>query len=313
MDYSEFRAMNSAIVMAAEGEANTLAHGFAQARSFIEAGETRFTRFSETSELAKLNRSSGTWFQASPEMFDVVTQARDFAEETEGLFDPMILDVLESAGYDKSMDEIRAHGVSTSTRSAIPARSDFREIQLDLAARSIRLPIGSRIDLGGIAKGWIAEQAALRLSEYAEACVVNAGGDLFAIGSPSDQPSWPIGLEDPRAEAQTLAVLGVQSGAVATSSIMKRRWQQGDRIQHHLIDPRVGQPANTDWLSVTVAAPHAVLAEVFAKVLLIVGSSDAVRLSERRPEIGFIAIDAAGQLWGSVQSREMLNVHSEYA
>lgn len=313
MDYHEFRAMNTNIVLAAEGPAAEVARGFDQARAFIAAGETRFTRFSEASELSQLNRSAGTWFQASAELFDVVQQACTYAEQTDGLFDPTILDALELAGYDKSMDDIRSQGATLHTRSTPRTRSDFRAIQFDDAAHAIRLPSGTRIDLGGIAKGWIAEQAAWILAEYANACAVNAGGDLFAVGLPADEAAWTIGLEDPRDSDHDLATLKVGPGAVATSSITRRRWQQGDRLQHHLIDPRQGTPAETDWLSVTAIAPHAATAEVYAKVLLIAGSREAVRIGTQRSDITYMAVDQAGQLWGSAKSREYLNVSFESA
>ncbi len=303
--------MNSDIVLAAEGSMDSLTLGFKLTRDFIAASEARFTRFTDTSELSRLNRVAGAWFLASTELFDVVRQACEMAEETAGLFDPTMLAALEAAGYDKSMDDIRAHGASAQPRAADHTRSAFRAIQLDEPTQAIRLPTNARIDLGGIAKGWIAEQAALVLSEYAEACAVSAGGDLFAIGLPADEANWSIGLEDPRAPDRDLTVLHVAPGAVATSSIAKRRWRQGRRQQHHIIDPRTGMPADTDWLSVSVIAPHAVLAEVYAKALLIGGSREAEHIAARRPEITYIAVDHDGQLCGSARMHEVLNVYVE--
>jgi thiamine biosynthesis lipoprotein len=93
-----------------------------------------------------LNRSAGAWFQASPELFDVVQQACTLAEETDGLFDPTLLAALEAAGYDKSMDDIRAHGVSAQPRSVSNARSAFRAIQLDEINQALHRPLGTRID-----------------------------------------------------------------------------------------------------------------------------------------------------------------------
>ena len=313
MEYYRFRAMNCEIVLAARGAQDVIARGFEQTRAFIQASEARFTRFAETSELSQLNRSGGRWFRASTELFEIVSQACLYAEQTNGLFDPTILGALESAGYDKSMDEIRAHGVTAQARSTASLHPDFHAIRLDNFIRAIRLPAGLRIDLGGIAKGWIAEQAALRLAEFSDACGVNAGGDMFAVGLPDDGAAWTVGLEDPRDPSQTLTVLNLGPGALATSSIAKRRWQQGKHVRHHLIDPRSGLPARTDWLSVTVIAPHATLAEVYAKALLIAGSREALRLAGQRPEIAFIAVDSAGRLWGSARSKEVLNVQYEYA
>jgi len=109
-----------------------LQEGLAQARRVLQAGETRFTRFSETSELAQLNRSAGKWFIASPELYELLLEARGYVEQTGGLFDPSILEALERAGYDKSMDEIRTSGVSAppATRQA-PARPQFLDIEFD--------------------------------------------------------------------------------------------------------------------------------------------------------------------------------------
>jgi thiamine biosynthesis lipoprotein len=314
MDYQQFRAMNSDIILAAEGSQDALTLGFKLARDFINASETRFTRFTETSELSCLNRMAGAWFQASPEMFEVVQLACELAAETEGLFDPTLLDALEAAGYDKSMDEIKAYGVSSSARSIPSTRSAFRAIQLDEPMQAIHLPLNARLDLGGIAKGWIAERAALILAEYAAACAVSAGGDIFLVGLPSGETSWPIGLEDPRDPSRDLTTLFVGPGAVATSSIAKRRWQQGRHTRHHIIDPRTGQPSDTDWLSVSVSAPHAALAEGYAKALLIGGSREAERIMARRPDITYVAVDHDGSCWGSANAGEVINVIGvEYA
>lgn len=84
--------------------------------------------------------------------------------------------------------------------------------------------------------------------------------------------------------------------------------RQGDRPQHHLIDPRRGEPAQTDWLSVTVVTPHAAAAEVFAKALLIAGSREADPVAARNQEIAWIAVDENGRLWGSRNSIELFDV-----
>ncbi len=331
MEYHEFRAMNTDILLAAEGERSRVMRGFQAASGWMRAMEKRLTRFSEESELAQLNRSGGTWFDASRELFEVVQRARGYYEETEHLFDPAVLDVLEEIGYDTSFERIGSsapaltlsasrlvpQGRSETPSLALPrqrrregvgvsAHHTFSDVLFDEAEQAILLPPGLRLDLGGIAKGWIAERAAEQLAEYAEACAVNAGGDMFMIGRPTEEGAWRIALEDPRAPEQTLGVLRVNPGAVATSSVMRRRWEQGGAVRHHLIDPRRGAPAETDWLSTTVAAPNADTAEVYAKVLLIAGSRGAPALAGRRSDIAFIAVDQEGRLWGSDAAKELL-------
>ncbi len=309
MEVETFRAMNSDIVLVAESEPSQAEAGFAAARNFIEASERRFTRFSEQSELSSLNRSAGHWFQASPDFFDVIKEALFYFHKTNGLFDPSILPSLRQAGYVQSMDEIRRIGAAPQPASPLPASSSaFEAIELNEADASIRLPADMQIDLGGIAKGWIAERAARLLSRYASACAVSAGGDMFLIGYPDGQDFWEVGLEDPRDPQVDIAVLDLQEGAIATSSVVKRAWKQGGLSRHHLIDPRTGEPANTSWLSVTVLAPHAAAAETFAKAFLIADEAETKWLGEQNPDLTVLAVDKDGNLVSLVQPREGLHV-----
>jgi len=310
MNQYEFRAMNTDIQLFAEGSSEAVETGFSQTEAYIAACEKRFTRFSEQSELSQLNRLAGTWFEASPELFDVISQAVRLHELTQGLFDPSILDALVQAGYDRTFDEIRANGgAATAVAPVKQSLHRFSDVRLDSVRRRIWLPPDLRVDLGGIAKGWIAEHAAQVLAKWTDACtVVNAGGDAFIIGLPAGEPYWRMTLEDPLDFENGIAVLKLGPGAVVTSTITRRRWQQNGQTRHHLIDPRTQQPAKTDWLSVTVIAPHAAEAEVFAKSLLIAGSRQATQVASRAKNIEFIAIDQQKKLWGSLHSREILDV-----
>ncbi|MGE5224638.1 MAG: FAD:protein FMN transferase, partial [Omnitrophica WOR_2 bacterium] len=232
--------------------------------------------------------------------------ARRYVDRSGGLFNPAVLTALKAAGYDKSMDEIRLNGASARIMPAEVQVGDFRELKIDPSRRGIWLPPGMEIDLGGIAKGWIAEKAAGILSEYTTACGVNAGGDLFLIGYLEGETRWTVGIENPFNPSHDLAILKVNPGAVATSSVIKRRWQQEGQARHHLIDPRNGRPAETDWASVTVTAPEGAAAEVFAKVLLMAGSKGADRIAAEAPEMAFVAVDMESKLWGNQKSKELL-------
>jgi thiamine biosynthesis lipoprotein len=309
MEYYEFRAMNSDILLAAEGDPKQIAHGFKAAHKLIEGYEQRFTRFSMDSELGQLNRSTGQWFIASPDLLELIRLSLVYFQQTGGLFDPSILPDLKRAGYDRSMDDIRLNGPGQEISTNKGKKIGYEAVRLDEAAGEIYLPPGMEIDLGGIAKGWIAEQAARVLGKYAPACAVNAGGDLYLVGTPEGQAGWEVAMEDPRQPELTLAVLNLGPGAVATSAITKRSWQQGDKLQHHLIDPRRGEPAVTDWLSVTTIAQHAASAEVFAKALLIAGSAHAMDTLAVNNEIAFIAVDRQGKLWGTPDIMEMMDAN----
>jgi thiamine biosynthesis lipoprotein len=279
MEFDEFKAMNTAIQVAAEGNRSDLWEGFKQVRRFITECEARFSRFIPSSELCQLNRSAGTWFQASTNMFELLTEALQLYKMTNGLFDPSILEALRKAGYDRSMDEVR---------------------------EAIFLPAGMQIDLGGIAKGWIAEKAACLLAEYSAACAVSIGGDMAFQGIPAGENAWQVSLEDPLDEKRVLAVLEVKSGALVTSTVTRRQWMRGNQVMHHIIDPRTGTSAQVEWLGVTVAAPEATTAEAFAKAILIGGREFGLQLAEEIPGLWFIAINPDGSLTGTKNCKEIV-------
>jgi len=187
-------------------------------------------------------------------------------------------------------------------------KHDFRTITLDPITSSILMPPGMQIDLGGIAKGWIAEQAAQMLAQNSEACAVNAGGDMVLVNLPNGEPDWEIGLENPLEPEKDLAVLHVKPGAVATSSTAKRQWQHNGKPQHHLIDPRTGVPAQTEWLSTTVWAKTAAEAEVYAKVLLIAGPQNAEAIFRNHTNKAYLAVDKTGWVHGSKNYHEVFHV-----
>ncbi len=136
---------------------------------------------------------------------------------------------------------------------------------------------------------------------------------MFMVGLPDGEPAWKIGLENPLAPEEDLAVICTGPGAMATSSITKRKWIQNGQIQHHLIDPRTLQPVETDWLSVTVLAPHAAECEVFAKALLIAGSKGAHKVALDKKTMAYIAVDKNGKLWGLNNLLEVKHVELEHA
>jgi thiamine biosynthesis lipoprotein len=303
MQTLSFRAMNTSILLAAEGQGWAKA-GLQAARLFIHASERRFSRFLPNSELSHLNRSAGEWVTVSADMLELLQLSIAFHEQTGGLFDPSILPDLKRIGYDRSLDEVHAR-----RGDSIPASRVFRpalvELNFDLPRRRVRLPRGMEIDLGGLAKGWIAGKAAGLLGNFTEAGAVNAGGDMLFFGQCPDAKDWAVSLENPRDPSRTLSVLNVSSGAVATSSVAKRAWTQNGQARHHLIDPRTGESAQTDWLSVTVTAPSLLVAEVYAKVLLIAGSSRTEELLAHRPDVEYLVVDEHENFYGSpsLQSR----------
>jgi thiamine biosynthesis lipoprotein len=164
-----------------------------------------------------------------------------------------------AAGYDRSFEEVAPEG---------PA-PDWEDVRcggsVRVQGRTIELSGGTRLDLGGIAKGYAVDRAA-ELLAVAGPCLVNAGGDLAVRGG-----SWPVGVLPG-------VTLELTRGAIATTGRDRRRWLRGGEEMHHVIDPDTGRPAATDLLQVTVVALTAAEAEILAKAAFLGADIDAPRV-----------------------------------
>jgi FAD:protein FMN transferase len=301
---THFRAMGCQMLAMVDADNKPAQDALAQVPAWFEQWEDSLSRFRPESELNRLNRGAGQWFSLSETLWQVLRRAQLAERYTRGLVTPVVLDALEAIGYDRSFELIAGHGAgpanegSTQPHTALSQHRtlDTGAIFYDPKRRRVRMPAGMRLDFGGIAKGWAADMAARRLSKFGPA-LVDAGGDVATSQSRSDGNGWPIALEnplEPDPEKQTLIVLG--GGAVATSGRDYRRWLQDGRMQHHIIDPRTGRPAETDVLCASVVGPSAAEAEVAAKVALILGSSAGLAWLDAQQEFAGQLVLENGQL-----------------
>lgn len=228
----------------------------------LEAFEASLSRFRPDSELSRLNAHSGQWVAVSPTLLRAALVSKQAARLTEGLCNPMILSALLAVGYTRSFEQLDGEIITHPT----PSVPDWRTLDIDVERQRIRLPEGAGLDLGGVAKGWAAEQIANSLKSYG-ACLVNLGGDIVTRGH-----EQVIDIGEPGEAVANVLSVRLQDAAIATSGIDHRRWQTDSGIKHHLIDPRTGVPAETDVLTATVIHPKAHIAEAYAKAVLLMGS-----------------------------------------
>jgi len=216
----------------------------AEGERWVRRIAARITRFDESSELSRLN-TAAAWVDISPELEQLLGASLRAFEMSGGLVNVAVLPSMLAIGYTRTLAEGPTPARLDQAHSA-PLLPDV----LKIARGKARLAPNVRIDLGGIAKGWMADRLCERLGDHV---LVNLGGDLYARGE------WPVEIAG---KTYLLRNLGA-----ATSSTRKRRW--GDL--HHLIDPRTGLPAVSRLEEVSVVAETALDAEVLAKTVLISG------------------------------------------
>jgi FAD:protein FMN transferase len=212
---------------------------------------TRITRFSDRSELAALNHAEGGWVDVSAELEQLLREALRAYELSAGLVNVAVLPSMLAIGYTRPL----AEGTTAATlENAIPA-PPVPDV-LTVRSRRARLERGCGVDLGGIAKGWMADRLAAQLGPNA---LANIGGDLSAIGPGPRGDGWPVGMGG--------ATVMLQDQGAATSSARRRKWGE----LHHLIDPRTGLPSMSGLQEVSVVAATGCEAEIVAKTALLLG------------------------------------------
>ena len=244
------------------------------------------SRFRFDSELTAVNVRAGRPVPVSPLLQDAVEVAIRAAELTGGRVDPCLGEPLERAGYDRDW-ELMSEDVAS---SAVPApqirarrRAAWRELAVDRAAGTLRIPAGTKIDLGATAKALAADRAcAAAHAAVGQGVLVALGGDIATRGS-APAGGWLVHVTDDHRDApgpggQTITLEG---GGLATSSTAVRRWRRGGEAMHHIIDPATAQPALTSWRTVSVAAADCTDANIASTAALLL-DEEAIAWLERR-------------------------------
>jgi thiamine biosynthesis lipoprotein len=259
----------------------------------LERLEQCWSRFRPDSELSRLNASGGAWTEVSASMLLALTCAADLHRATAGRFDPTIIDALERSGYDRTFEMVPpdaddADRIGRGSRN-VPG---FTHVEIDDERSRVRLPAGTRIDLGGLGKGLAADLVARGIVDRgARSALVALGGDVRARGEAvgpvepvagdggGTVDGWDIPVVDPFDDDRIVFRFPLTDGAIVTSTTRMRRWTVGGRRYHHILDPVTGESTRTGIAAVVAAARDAWWAEGIAKAIIVGGVDDGVQLA----------------------------------
>ena len=257
------------------------------ARDLAVEFEMTLSRTRPDSEVTRLNDAHGQWVELSPRTYDLIEKSRSYCEASGGVFDVTMGSVTPLWDF---------HNAVVPAREALDEALEhvgWKMIECEPARRAVRLtdPV-ARIDLGGIAKGYIADALAGCLVEHGCDCAfVNLGGNVLTVGARFDGSPWRIGVRDPKAPEKMRAVLPVVGKSVVTSGLYERNFTKDGVFYHHILNPKDGMPVKTDVGGATIVSDLSLDGDGFSTTLFALGTEGALAFLEGRPGLEGIIID----------------------
>lgn len=268
-------AMDTVMTLTAYGEA---------AGGALEAAESRIHQLEallsisrEGSDVYNLNHDREA--VVSEACGGLLTKAGEITENTGGAFDVTVYPLMELWGFPSGEHRVPEQDEITGALSHVGQNPEVSE--LDGHGRcSVKLPGETKVDLGGIAKGFTSEKVLEELAEAGvETAVVSLGGNVGLMGKKPDGSDWIVAIEKPDGSGENIASLSIPGGGntfVVTSGAYQRNFEEDGKLYHHIIDPKTGFPAETDLLSVTIISGNGTEADGLSTALFVMGQEKAV-------------------------------------
>ena len=239
--------------------------------------ENRFSKTIEGSELYKLNHRSTdeTTFTVSDDMAAMISEGLHYSEVSHG-------------GYDLTIEPLSSLWNFTSDEHVIPAEDDitaaaervnWKNVKLDGNTLTFLSP-DTTIDLGSIAKGYIADRMKDYLTESGvESAIINLGGNVLCVGERTNHQPFRIGLQKPFADYATVfADLNIDDMSVVSSGVYERHFEENGVNYHHLLNPKTGYPYQNGLVAVTIVSPRSVDGDVLSTTCFSMGLDKGLEL-----------------------------------
>jgi len=235
-----------------------------------------FSKTMPGSEIYKINNRTQSEIEVSAEVRHLVERSLQMSRLTDGLFDITIEPISalwNFSGEDRFVPEYSAiakamQGVGFENVMLTENTIIFKDSR-------------TRLDLGAVAKGFIADRIGSYFAENGvERAIINLGGDILTIGGRTNTEPWRIGVRNPADLGELSGTLMVRGRAVASSGVYERQFETGGRVYHHILNPRTGYPVQTDLASVTIVADTALEGDLLSTAALLLGLDDGILLIE---------------------------------
>ncbi|NMA61724.1 MAG: FAD:protein FMN transferase, partial [Firmicutes bacterium] len=235
--------------------------------TIMEDLEQTLSRFVENSEVAKINQQAGEWVKVSPTTLQLIELGIKIGEVSHGAFDITIGAVLDLWGFGSGL----YHVPTEEELAEALATVDYTQVEVNHNTSEVRIPQGTILDLGGIAKGFVVDSGISLLRKgKVQRSIINAGGDISVIGRRPDGQPWRVGVQDPDLPSDIRWILPLDNNSVVTSGDYQRFFTKDGQRYHHILDPKTGYPAR-GLRSVTIVGENGATSDALSTAVFVLG------------------------------------------
>ncbi len=274
----------------------------------------------ETSDISKINQAAGKeYVKVHPEVIKMIKAAIEYSKLSDGAFDITIGPIMKLWGIGTDNERIPE---DAEIKWKLPLVG-YNNISVNEADSSVKLlKEGMSIDLGGIAKGFAADEVIAIFNKYGvKSALISLGGSsIYTLGKKPNGADWTIGIQHPRMERNqdNLAIIQLSQQALSTSGDYERFFEKNDKRYHHIINPATGYPTENGVMSVTMVIEHNttdanMLADILTKTVFVSGIDKGLKLIDSIPGVSCIAITTDYKIYKSSNWRiPLIQLNSEF-
>lgn len=281
-------AMDTVMNITAYGPNAKAAVDCAEEEIFIY--DSLFRRGSDAGDIYNINKNGEA--VVSADTVKLIKKALDICDSTDGAFDISIAPVMDLWGfYNKEY--------------CVPSKTEISDVILNVNYKNIKVygnsvsvSKNSRIDLGGIAKGFLSERIMeIYCENGVESGIVSLGGNVQTLGTKPDNSKWRVAVQDPDDSNSYIGFLSVSDMAVVTSGSYQRFFEKDGMIYHHIIDPKTGYPVNNGLASVTIVCADGTLADGLSTALFVMGIDRGIKYWQAHKNFDAIFVNTDGKIY----------------
>lgn len=255
--------------------------------------DAKFSKSNEESEISRINNAKGKFVEVSDDTITLLKKGLYYCELSHGIFDITIGSVSDLWDFHAEDPKVPSRKKIRSAKGHV----NYRGILIQDNRVKLTDP-KARLDIGAIAKGYIAD----RLKEYLKKnnvkhAIINLGGNVLTIGTKTDGSKYNIGIQRPFDESgQPITSIKVADKSVVTTGTYQRYFEKNGKIYHHILDTATGYPCENDLSSVTIITDSSLTADALSTVSFLLGYEEGIKLINLLDNVDAVFITNDGEI-----------------